>query len=96
MQPAWSKTNMLSHAINHAFVPPVYPIQWHLAHSLVFWNGAEQHCPKGNSQRECIYGGGKKWFFFTLAGNKARTIKLHSKQLKVFKRSSEKELLKNI
>lgn len=53
---------MLAHTINQTLVPPVYPIQCHLAHSLVFWNGAEQHCPKGNSQRECIYGGEKKVF----------------------------------
>lgn len=60
MQLALSKTNMLAHTINPTFVPPVYPIQCHLAHSLIFWNGAEQQCPKGNSQRECIYGGEKK------------------------------------
>lgn len=53
---------MLAHTINQTLVPPVYPIHCHLTHSLVFWNGAEQHCPKGNSQWECIYGGEKKLF----------------------------------
>lgn len=68
---------MLAQAINHAFVPPVYPILCHLAHDLVFGmklnNTAQRGILGGN-----VFVEGKRnyYFFLILARNKARTTKL--------------------
>lgn len=63
IQLVWSKMNVLAYTINHGFILSMCPIQYHLLCSPVFQNGVEQQCWKGNSQKDCIYGGEKNWFF---------------------------------
>lgn len=63
IQLVWSKMNVLAYTINHGFILSTCPIQYHLLCSPVFQNGVEQQCWKGNSQKDCIYGGEKNWFF---------------------------------
>lgn len=75
---------VLAYTINHGFILSTCPIQYHLLCSPVFQNGVEQQCWKGNSQKDCIYGGEKNWFFY-LSEINTRTTKLHNKYLKDFK-----------
>lgn len=84
IQLVWSKMNVLAYTINHGFILSTCPIQYHLLCSPVFQNGVEQQCWKGNSQKDCIYGGEKNWFFY-LSEINTRTTKLHNKYLKDFK-----------